>query len=385
MVATIMLSSHYITALQNLARGNGRLVRRDVIEMEIPESKSNSSFLDNRIERESYQCPVGYFRLNTMNHCRPWLDCSNIEDTIQLTQKDVGNGLGKMFSKAELDGMQVAFIRTREDKLTSDKIVNRVRQGFNNLKMLQPHPRVTQLLGYCIAGNITVMITELGTWGDLRQFLLTNTFKEFSMAQRTDIALQVTDAIGYIHNSPGGSKINCDMNTVGQALAQFIVLEDFRVVLNDVDDLPAGDSSKNIKSQCVVGRHNINSSADHSFEAPERRWPWPDKYPKEIDPEEFSAKLRGSAAEDYSGDIEFKSPQVDEKSDIWKLPDLIEKILISGIPSEGVEAKRVKAMLSHLKPIMRECKAKQPEKRPTAKVVSNHLYRLEKKLENLGW
>jgi HAMP domain-containing protein len=67
------------------------------------------------------------------------------------------------------------------------------------------------------------------------------------------------------------------------------------------------------------------------------------------------------------------------------LPDLIEKILISGIPSEGVEAKRVKAMLSHLKPIMRECKAKQPEKRPTAKIVSNHLYRLEKKLENLGW
>ena len=73
----------------------------------------------------------------------------------------------------------------------SGKIVNRVRQGFENLKMLQSHPRVTQLLGYCIAGNITVMITELGTWGDLRQFLLTNTFKEFTMAQRTDIALQV--------------------------------------------------------------------------------------------------------------------------------------------------------------------------------------------------
>ena len=177
------------------------------------------------------------------------------------------------------------------------KIVDRVRRGFNNLKMLQPHPRVTQLLGYCIAGNITVMITELGTWGDLRQFLLTNTFKEFTMAQRTDIALQVgykkspteqnlileikvTDAIGYIHNSPGGSRINCDMNTVGRALAQFIVLEDFRVVLNDVDDLPPGDSKLNLKSQCVIGRHNVNSSADHSFEAPERRWPWPDKYPK---------------------------------------------------------------------------------------------------------
>ena len=94
--------------------------------------------------------------------------------------------------------------------------------------------------------------------------------------------IKVTDAIGYIHNSPGGSRINCDMNTVGQALAQFIVLEDFRVVLNDVDDLPPGDSKLNLKSQCVIGRHNVNSSADHSFEAPERRWPWPDKYPKVI-------------------------------------------------------------------------------------------------------
>jgi hypothetical protein len=77
--------------------------------------------------------------------------------------------------------------------------------------------------------------------------------------------------------------------------------------------------------------------------------------------------------------------KVDEKSDIWKLPDLIEKILISGIPSEGVQAKRAKAMLNHLKPIMRECKIKQPEKRPTAKIVSNHLMRLERKLEGLGW
>jgi len=388
MIATIMLSSQYITALTNLASHHQKgLHRRDVIEMDIPEIKANTSFMDQRIERESYQCPNGYFRLGKMSYCQPWLDCNAIEDQIKLTQKDVGNGLGKMFSKAELDGMKVAFIRTREDKLTSGKIVDRVRRGFNNLKMLQPHPRVTQLLGYCIAGNITVMITELGTWGDLRQFLLTNTFKEFTMAQRTDIALQVTDAIGYIHNSPGGSRINCDMNTVGQALAQFIVLEDFRVVLNDVDDLPPGDSKLNLKSQCVIGRHNVNSSADHSFEAPERRWPWPDKYPKEIDPEEFEAKLRpmGNNGEDYTGEIEFKSPQVDEKSDIWKLPDLIEKILISGIPAEGIQAKRVKAMLSHLKPIMRECKVKQPEKRPSAKTVSNHLYRLEKKLEGLGW
>ena len=51
--------------------------------------------------------------------------------------------------------------------------------------------------------------------------------------------------------------------------------------------------------------------------------------------------------------------KVDEKSDIWKLPDLIEKILSAGVQIESqsdTQAKRVRAMLAHLKPIMRECK-----------------------------
>jgi hypothetical protein len=57
--------------------------------------------------------------------------------------------------------------------------------------MLQPHPRITQLLGYCLAGNTTVMITELGQYGDLRQFLLSAEYKEFTLLQRFDTALQV--------------------------------------------------------------------------------------------------------------------------------------------------------------------------------------------------
>lgn len=393
MIATVLLSSQYITAIQAIADGHRELHRREVIEMDMPIldqqetlNNANGSFLQARLDRDNVQCPLGYFRLGDMRQCRPWLDCDEIEDNIELTHKDVGNGLGKSFSKAVLEGYPVAFVRTREDKLTSGRIVERVRQGFDNLKMLQPHPRVTQLLGYCIAGNITVMITELGTWGDLRQFMLSPEFHEFTLAQRTDIAVQVVDAVGYIHNSPSGSRINCDMNTVGQALAQFVVLNDFRVVLNDVDDLPVGDSRTSVKSQCIVGRHNVNSTADHSFEAPERRWPWPDRFPKEIDPEELANRLTsGEYQGDYSNGVEFKSPQVDEKSDIWKLPDLIEKIIYSGLPTDAITTKRMKAMITHLKPIMKDCKNKDPDTRPTAKVVSNHLIRLEKKLENLGW
>jgi len=319
-----------------------------------------------------------------MESCDQWLACDDIEKRIVVTHTNLGNGLGKSFSRASLDGTPVAFIRTREDKLTSEKIVNRVRLGFENLKMLQPHPRITQLLGYCLAGNTTVMITELGEYGDLRQFLLSAEYKEFTLLQRFDTALQVVEALEYVHESPGGSRINCDMNTVGQALAQFIVLSDYRVVLNDVDDLPSGDSKSNKKSQCVVGRSNINATADHSFEAPERRWPWPGKLPKQIDPAELRRVLKGKV-EDYTGNIELKSPPVDEKSDVWKIPFLVEKVLTSGINVESRLGKRVLSLVARLKPLLEDCLEKRPEDRPSAKTVVSRLQRMTRRIEELGW
>jgi len=371
-----------------------QLHRRETLEMEHrgPEirmvhdqaKQAVNSSLDLRLEKDSNQCPLGYYRLPEMESCDQWLACDDIEERIVVTHTNLGNGLGKSFSKASLDGVPVAFIRTREDKLTSEKIVNRVRLGFENLKMLQPHPRITQLLGYCLAGNTTVMITELGQYGDLRQFLLSAEYKEFTLLQRFDTALQVVEALEYVHESPGGSRINCDMNTVGQALAQFIVLSDYRVVLNDVDDLPSGDSRTNKKSQCVVGRSNINATADHSFEAPERRWPWPGKLPKQIDPAELRRVLKGKV-EDYTGNIELKSPPVDEKSDVWKIPFLVEKVLTSGINVESRLGKRVLSLVARLKPLLEDCLEKKPEDRPSAKTVVSRLQRMTRRIEELGW
>lgn len=371
-----------------------QLHRRETLEMEhrgpeirmVHDQAKNAvnSSLDLRLEKDSNQCPLGYYRLPEMESCDQWLACDDIEERIVVTHTNLGNGLGKSFSKASLDGVPVAFIRTREDKLTSEKIVNRVRLGFENLKMLQPHPRITQLLGYCLAGNTTVMITELGQYGDLRQFLLSAEYKEFTLLQRFDTALQVVEALEYVHESPGGSRINCDMNTVGQALAQFIVLSDYRVVLNDVDDLPSGDSRTNKKSQCVVGRSNINATADHSFEAPERRWPWPGKLPKQIDPAELRRVLKGKV-EDYTGNIELKSPPVDEKSDVWKIPFLVEKVLTSGINVESRLGKRVLSLVARLKPLLEDCLEKKPEDRPSAKTVVSRLQRMTRRIEELGW
>lgn len=67
MIATIMISSQYVTALQALTQSHRDLVRRDVIEMDLPDfeaeaEQNNSTFLDMRLSRDSYQCPNGYFR-----------------------------------------------------------------------------------------------------------------------------------------------------------------------------------------------------------------------------------------------------------------------------------------------------------------------------------
>ena len=51
MIATIMISSQYVTALQALTQSHRDLVRRDVIEMDLPNfeaeaEQNNSTFLD---------------------------------------------------------------------------------------------------------------------------------------------------------------------------------------------------------------------------------------------------------------------------------------------------------------------------------------------------
>jgi hypothetical protein len=69
MIATVLLSSQYITAIQAIADGHRELHRREVIEMDMPIldqqetlNNANGSFLQARLDRDNVQCPLGYFR-----------------------------------------------------------------------------------------------------------------------------------------------------------------------------------------------------------------------------------------------------------------------------------------------------------------------------------
>jgi hypothetical protein len=76
MIATVTLSSQYISALQKMTQGHRELHRREVVEMDaesstLPTSTSSggtllygntTSPLESRLIKDKIQCPNGYFR-----------------------------------------------------------------------------------------------------------------------------------------------------------------------------------------------------------------------------------------------------------------------------------------------------------------------------------
>ena len=80
-----------------------------------------------------------------------------------------------------------------------------------------------------------------------------------------------------------------------RALSQFLVTEDFRIVANDLDDLPEVDSEKGKLANCTWGKIE---DRDPHFQAPEERTVLPAL------PDPFT-----------------------EKADIWKLANMTQFIM----------------------------------------------------------
>ena len=74
----------------------------------------------------------------------------------------------------------------------------------------------------------------------LTYFLSSKEYTELNPLGRLGVAIRLARVFAFMHNSPIGTRVNCDMTKVTRALSQFLVTEDFRIVANDLDDLPEG-------------------------------------------------------------------------------------------------------------------------------------------------
>ena len=186
---------------------------------------------------------------------------------------------------------------------------------------------VTQLLGYCNNRFVTEY-HSLGTAANIHKVLSRAKFKAYNtLNTRFGLCMRYVEVLAYLHNGPTGPRIMCDSNSLQKTLSQFLLTEDLTLVVNDVDALPIVIDGRGIKcgSRQLFGQ----------FVAPEQRWPH--------DKRDF---------------IDSEMPSYDEKTDVWKIPDVC-NFFVKDFP--GGDALRL-----HLFKVHAQCKRKKAAKRPSS-------------------
>ena len=157
---------------------------------------------------------------------------------------------------------------------------------------------------------------------------------------RFQLSVDYLRVLDYLHNSPIGVRVMCDSPYLEKLLDQYLITDDFHLVVNDVDGL------EEVTEEGGCHRKpNVSLSSQLAIE----RQGWP----SESEPFEFQLR-----------------PVFDEKIDIWKIPWVVAKLL-SDVKGSSFANRQ-------LSEIMGKCHATDPQQRPTAKEVLQELLRVQK-------
>ena len=153
--------------------------------------------------------------------------------------------------------------------------------------------------------------------------------------------------INYLHNSPIGIRVMCDATSLRKLLMQYLVTDDFHLVVNDLYNTPDAREENGIL--CANKKELLQ------FVAPEQRWPFNESVP-------FRSDLK---------------PTYDEKVDIWKIPPVVERILGDVNGSSFTKGT--------LRRVMERCRATDPQQRPSAKEVLQRLLIVQRLIQNIDF
>ncbi|XP_030005231.1 protein O-mannose kinase isoform X2 [Sphaeramia orbicularis] len=276
-------------------------------------------------------CLPQHFKMVTMKNCTPWLQCAQIKTEVRKL-KLIGQGAVKKVYLAEWRAQKVALSELSSLDYEADFL-----HGLSMLQTLQG-PRVVQLVGFCLDDH--VLVTEyhpLGSLLNLDDVLAQEQYQQHNTWQtRLRLAMNYVSILHYLHNSPAGRRVMCDSNSLDKTLSQFLLTNNFHLVVNDLDALPEVDRSRGLVVKC--GHRELSGD----FVAPEQLWPF------------------SSTGKSFSDDL---MPGYDERTDIWKIPD-VTRFLMGRVPGGDL-------VHFHLFQIHEECKKTSPELRPSALTVLN--------------
>lgn len=217
-------------------------------------------------------------------------------------------------------------------QLSSAEYLDDFLHGVSMLQALQG-PWVVQLVGFCLEDR--VLLTEYHPLGSLlnleRVLAREQQQRHNTWTSRLALATNYVSILHFLHNSPAGRRVMCDSSSLEKTLSQFLLTSDLHLLVNDLDALPEVDVSHGLKVKC--GHRQLTGD----FVAPEQLWPF------KTEGEPFSDELM---------------PAYDEKTDIWKIPD-VTQFLMGQVPGGDL-------VHFHLFHIHQECKKEEPWLRPSA-------------------
>lgn len=264
-------------------------------------------------------CPETHFKLPGMVNCHPWLNCSEIRN-IKISE-NIGYGTLKNVFKSYWQHHTVALSILKHKKYISDFSV-----GLNMLKLLNGNPHIVQLIGFCEDKNI--IVTEYHSYNNAIN--LKYVIKDSLVAIR--FCLNYVEILDTLHTNSFGKLVNCDSNSLYKLLSQFLITDDLKIVLADLDSIQIVTNSTVI---CGSTKPNYEQLISNNFLPPEQIY--------------FG----------WYGD----------KSEIWKVPDICEFFINS---NHNVVLKYM------LFDIHKSCKNADPFKRPSA----NYLVKKYKQVLN---
>lgn len=263
-------------------------------------------------------CPSRHFRLPDMEHCHAFLKCEDFNDV--TIGEFIANGTTKRVYAANWQGHTVTMSTLSKAKRKEEGEREEFHHDVKMLTEFSGSPYVSQILGSCD----NQFITASYPYGSLLKF---KKYLEHHSDRRRHLASELcksyVEVMNFLHDRRLPLLL-CSSVDLNHTLTQFLITVNDRVVINDVDSLtPVGERGVVCKNHALKG----------NFVAPEQHWPF-----------------------GKSKFVKAKMPTYDEKSDIWKIPE------VCGFLYDTADEK----IDERLNNIFAQCKSVDPKRRPSA-------------------
>lgn len=272
-------------------------------------------------------CPEGTFSLEGWSACKVLLTCDDVRQDVRTSNRLYTLGNWHYFL-AEWKGYEVlsAQFVTSSETSVNFKALPGIMSGSNNM---------LTMMGFCESSSSVVFSHDTNLLGSALKldFILKQRGCDHWVV-RFHLAKDYVQILSRLHTTPGGPHVFCNSNTVEQVLSQFLISQDMQLVLVNLDNLPQVSVNGNIV-KCSKVELSGNSVA------PEQHWPYAHHKVFNYD----------------------EQPGYDEKSDIWKIPQVTRRIMGTSDDSEWI--------MDYLASILDQCRSEDPKARPNINEVLN--------------